>query len=194
MTGRPRSCGSATVLPSARRSSASAAGAAPWSAIRFSPARRSSMGAPATGVVARRTSASAAVRLERIARNRTTWGPCRGPHDARVIEERHGSAGARRALGYVGPMSGPPRRTRDRGAPRLRGGATGVGGGGGPWGAPDDAGVMGGRGGGRGGRRVGGGEGPCGGPHDARVIEERHGSAGARRALGVWGPCRGPHY
>src|SRR6266571_5068736 len=124
MTGRPRSCGSATVLPSARRSRASAAGAAPWSAIRFSPARRSSRGAPATGAAASRTSASAAVRLERIARNRTTWGPCRGPYDARVIEERHGSAGARGSakpqavrrprracgepFGGVGAMSGPP--------------------------------------------------------------------------------------
>src|SRR2546425_465834 len=92
MTGRPRSCGSATVLPSARRSRASAAGAAPWSAIRFSPARRSWSATAPPG------------RDERV----EVWGPCRGPYDARVIEERHGSAGARRACGGVGAMSGPP--------------------------------------------------------------------------------------
>src|SRR5258708_17156380 len=59
MTGRPRSAGSATVLPSASRSSASAAGAAPCSGTRFSPATRSSSSvAPPTGTAPSRTKTS----------------------------------------------------------------------------------------------------------------------------------------
>src|SRR6267143_5829584 len=60
MTGRPRSAGSATVLPSASRSSARAAGVAPCSGTRFSPATRSSSVAPPAGAAASRASASAA--------------------------------------------------------------------------------------------------------------------------------------
>src|SRR6266850_2460028 len=60
MTGRPRSAGSATVLPSASRSSARAAGAAPCSGTRFSPATRSSSVAPSAGAAASKASASAA--------------------------------------------------------------------------------------------------------------------------------------
>src|SRR6267143_1631890 len=94
------------------------------------------------------------------------WGPYRGPHYARAIEERHGSAGARRTLGGVGAISGPPLRTRDRGAPRLRRGATSVGGCGGHIGAP------------------------------TTHARSRSATAppGRDERWGVWGPYRGPHY
>src|SRR2546426_650822 len=117
MTGRPRSCGSATVLPSARRSSASAAGAAPWSAIRFSPARRSSMGAPATGVVA---------------------SPRRGGGGG----GRGAGGGGGGVGGGGGPVGGPPGRGGEGGAPGPRGGGAGFGGGGGPCRGPHDARVI----------------------------------------------------
>jgi len=59
-----------------------------------------------------------------------------------VIEERVGSAGALRALGVSGAISGPPTfntvsGNRDRGARRLRRRAPSAGGVGGHLGAPD---------------------------------------------------------
>src|ERR671930_204508 len=132
--------------------------------------------------------------------------PCYRPSRLAITEARHGSAGARRALGVWGPSRGPhvigpavprsPRRatappgrderwgfgghlgapmlsaqpSRDhQGAPRLRRGATSVGGLGAISGPP------------------------CYRPSRLAITEARHGSAGARRALGVWGPSRGPH-
>src|SRR5207253_2020416 len=44
----------------------------------------------------------------------------------REIEARHGSAGARRALGGLGHLGAPHVLARERGAPRLRRGATGA--------------------------------------------------------------------
>src|SRR3989442_1631961 len=119
-----------------------------------------------------------------------------GPYDARVIEERHGSAGARRALGGVGAMSGPPRRTRDRGAPRLRRGATSVGGGGGHVGAPTTHG-----GSGRAAAPPGrpdpcGGWGAARGPHERRVAgpsrpSRDRGAPRLRRGATSVGGCGG---
>src|SRR5947207_6044748 len=135
MTGRPRSAGSAIVVPSASGSSASAAGAAPCSGTRFSPATRSSSVAPPAGAAASKASASAASIGGRIAAYRTrarsrsatappgrsecwgVWGAISGSPIS--IAARHGSAGARRALGGVGAISGPPLMTDPGSGDRL---------------------------------------------------------------------------
>src|SRR5260370_1140022 len=60
------------------------------------------------------------------------------PSPATVIEERHGSAGTRRAMGVWGPSRGPHLNSH-RGAPRLRRDATSDGGVGGHLGPPSPA-------------------------------------------------------
>src|SRR6266850_633011 len=117
-------------------------------------------------------------------------GAISGPPSPTVIEARHGSAAARRAMGGLGAISGPPSPT----VIEARHGFAGA-------------------------RRAMGGLGAISGPPSPTVIEARHGFAGARRAMGglgaisgppsqqsratappgrderwgVWGPSRGPH-
>src|SRR5207248_1657119 len=81
-------------------------------------------GAPITGDDDR-----GAPRLRRGATSVGGLGAISGlPSPATMIEARPGSAGARRALGGWGPFRGPHTGDDDRGAPRLRRGATSVGG------------------------------------------------------------------
>src|SRR5438067_1059483 len=97
-------------------------------------------------------------------------------------------------MGGLGAISGPITCDSDRGAPRLRRGATSDGGFGSHLGAPSPATLIEARHGSAGARRAMGGLGAhLGAPSPATLIEARHGSAGARRAMGVWGPSRGPH-
>src|SRR5882724_725476 len=63
-------------------------------------------------------------------------GPLGAPSTQGVIEERPGSGGARRTTGGWGPSRGPQHTGRDRGATRLRRGATNDGGLGALSGAP----------------------------------------------------------
>src|SRR5205823_10042013 len=142
--------------PSASRSRASAAGVAPCSGTRFSPATRSSSVAPPAGAAASKASANAASIGERIAAYRTRAGSRRAT----------APPGRDERWGVWGPSRGPVTGDADRGAPRLRRGATSEGGFGGHLGAP----------------------------LPATLIEAGHGAYGAWRAMGgIWLLFRAPH-
>jgi len=85
------------------------------------------------------------------------------PSPATVIEERHGSAGTRRAMGVWGPSRGPHLNSH-RGAPRLRRDATSDG-----------------------------GLGAISGPPSQQSSRSATAPPGRDERRGVWGPSRGPH-
>src|SRR5205085_1431423 len=95
--------------------------------------------------------------------------------------------------GAWGPFRGPISVSPHRGAPRLRRGATNVGGLGGHFGAPSPSRHTEARHGSAGARRTSGGLGAISGaPSPSRHTEARHGSAGARRTSGGLGAISGP--
>src|SRR5438128_8169006 len=117
----------------------------------------------------RRTRNRGAPRLRRAASKRGGHGGHFGPpvEGEREIEARHGYAGPRPSEGGMGVRAPSRRRTRNRGAPRLRRAASKRGGHGGHFGPPVEG---------------------------EREIEARHGCAGPRPSEGGMGAISGPQW